>query len=310
MINGLEFFLASKWLAGNLPGARIDKGVVRTPEGLFGIEFYSRKLGGKRVLVLGKGILGFLPPGGSLPGETWKFGRQFLSGLAVSSAGQVGFDRVFRIDFSDGAALVAEIFDGNFILIGGSQGKIVFAREQREWKGRKIAVGQGYVPPAGPEKLPLEIRESDLVSEPGNPVGRVLAVSLGFGPEVSQAILDEAGVGPEPVSPEGRKRIIEAIRRLFSEEAPREPVVSLEDLISGKASGKSERVKKIERLGKSISILEGEEAALKAAGELILGNLQEVDEAISAARRGGRPGIVREVRRKEGRILVELPAKP
>ncbi|MFH0961734.1 MAG: NFACT family protein [archaeon] len=302
-MNSLEFFLASKWLAENLPGAKIDKGVSRISGSSFGIEFYSRKLGGKKLLALGKGLLGFLPAETEVPGsETWKFGRQFLSGLVVSSAGQVGFDRILRISFSNGTSLVAETFDGNLLLLG-REGRIVFAREPREWRGRKIAVGEEYRPPKGPGKCPDELSESDLTGGPGDSAGRLLAVSFGFGPEISGRIIDISGADGIG-SQEGRRKIISAIRELFSA-TPSEPAISLGELTSPESPKISEKQKKLERLEKSISTLEQEEASLRLSGEKILGNLREIDELISLARAGKRlSGIVKEFRRKEGRILV------
>jgi predicted ribosome quality control (RQC) complex YloA/Tae2 family protein len=298
MKNSLDFFLACRWLEENLPGARIEKKILRFPDGTIGVEVYSRKIGGKRILALGKGTIGFMEE--AAPAETWIFGRQFLSGLTVRAAGQLGFDRIFKLD-ADGVSLVAEVFDGNILLLKG--GKITYCAKPRAWAGRKLFVGEAYVTPAGPAKLPGELTAGDIPS--GEPIGKILAVRLGFGPEISGAICEKAGVAKEktPINLEEREKIVSAISEIFSAE-PAEPVAKIgeKEPASERDDGRREKI-----LAQAGELEKEAEEARSAAGK-ILENLGAIDEAIGKAKAGDwKPdGIVAEARKKEGRLLLDL----
>lgn len=303
-MNSLEFFLASKWVSENLPGAKVEKGIFRISDNSFSIEFYSKGLGGKRSLVIEKGSFGFLdkPPENEAK-EPWKFGREFLSGRTVQSAGQVGFDRILRIDFAGQVSLVHEAFSGNVLILKGDEDIIAFALEKRAWKGRKIFPGERYIPPIGAKKSPLELSIDDFkLSDPENgSLGKFLAVDLGLGPEISDKVLEESGEDPEKAL--GKIREIFSGNPGFPAFSPDKGTARFREKADKKGEQESRRVGLAE---KNILALEEKAEEAKRAGNLILQNLSLVDSEIRRVREGLVPEKAREFRKKEGILLIDL----
>lgn|GEM_PF-6918199 len=301
-MNSLEFFLASKWVSENLPGAKVEKGIFRISDNSFSIEFYSKGLGGKKSLVIEKGSFGFLDkPPEKESKEPWKFGREFLSGRTVRSAGQVGFDRILRIDFAGQVSLIHEAFSGNVLILKGEEDIIAFALEKRAWRGRKIFPGERYIPPIGAKKGPLELSIDDFKLPENSSLGKFLAVDLGLGPEISDKVLEASG--------EDLEKALGKIREIFSGN-PGFPVFSpdkgaprVRERADTKGKQESRRVELSE---KNILALEEKAQEAKRAGNLILKNLPLVDSEIGRAREGLPPEKAREFRKKEGILLIDL----
>ncbi len=314
-MNSLDFFLACEWLSKNLPGSRVQKGIWISEEmGAVALELYSQTLGGKRILLAAKGTLGFLEGKPAEGMRTWTAGRALLGGRIVGRCGQTGFDRILRADFTDGTSLVAEVFDGNLLVL--KDGVIRYCANQREWSGRKLLLGEKYLPPRGPAKSPGELSAADMAGR-DVPLGRLLAVELGFGPEVSGVICEGAHVAKDGVRLSGAEAqaVVSEISRLFSR-PPGSPPAAVP--AAGGGGGAAERTaaerekRKREKVERSIAESEKEAARLAAAGEAILSNLQAVDSAIASARAGAwKPGgIVKAVRKVEGKLVLALPKEP
>ncbi len=302
LVNSLEFFLASKWVSENLPGAKVEKGIFRISDNSFSIEFYSKWLGGKRSLVIEKGSFGFLDKlHENETKEPWKFGREFLSGRTVRSAGQVGFDRILRIDFSGQVSLIHEAFSGNVLILKGENDIIAFALEKRAWKGRKIFPGERYIPPIGAKKSPLELSIGNFKLPENSSLGKFLAVDLGLGPEISNEVVKAAGndIG----------KALGKIREIFSA-TPSYPAFSPDKgtaRVREKADTEGKQEARIVELAeKNILALEEKAEEAKRAGNLILQNLALVDSEIGLAREGLPLGKAREFRKKEGILLIDL----
>jgi len=87
--------------------------------------------------------------------------KKSLRGLRVISVSQLGLDRVVRLLFEGGRALVYEgVREGNLILTEG--GAIIAALREREMRDRSIVRGVAYVPPPARGLDPLSLTEESL----------------------------------------------------------------------------------------------------------------------------------------------------
>lgn len=120
--------------------------------------------------------------------------RKKVSEKRVVRFEQINFDRVLMIILHSGEQIIFEMFrSGNVIIT--EDGKITFASETREWKNRKIANGEPYLPPSSMN--PLSLSEDDLKSilENSNAsIVQTLASRMNIGGDLAEELLYRIGL--------------------------------------------------------------------------------------------------------------------
>lgn len=120
--------------------------------------------------------------------------RKNLSERKIVSVQQINFDRIVKIVLSTGQELILEMFrEGNIIITDGD--KIAFALNQREWKNRKILVGEPYKPPGESDPLAFGLDDFGLtISRSKASLVQTLATRINLGGETSEELLHRAGI--------------------------------------------------------------------------------------------------------------------
>ncbi len=128
---------------------------------------------------------------------------QFENGRVVAF-GQVGFDRILRMDVERGdgrRSLVFELFgDGNLLVLDGD-GTITLPMRGGDYAARSLRKGEPYVPPPG-SALPFGMDVAALRAAGAHAkrdLVRMLAVDLGFGPLWAEEVCLRAGVAKSVV---------------------------------------------------------------------------------------------------------------
>jgi len=119
---------------------------------------------------------------------------RWLENRRVQAVSQRGVERIVIFDMGR-ASLVAELFGGgNFILV--SDGIIDFVAKEREFKDRKLKVGEPYVMPSEAVNFfELDSRDfSDMLRQGKFDVVRALAVDMGIGGEYAEEVCARAGI--------------------------------------------------------------------------------------------------------------------
>jgi len=108
--------------------------------------------------------------------------RKYMSGKAIISITQHGFDRIVIFELQDNIKLIAELFGGgNLILVEGN--KIIQPLTSKSWRAREVKKGYDYVfPPesANPFKLGQEELAS-ILKESKKDLVRCLAMDVNLG---------------------------------------------------------------------------------------------------------------------------------
>ncbi|MEW5996931.1 MAG: NFACT family protein [Candidatus Micrarchaeota archaeon] len=298
-----------------LEGKRLDKFYELRP-GVF-----RMKIGSDSVLIeLGKRlhITRLLEEAPEPTGFVMK-ARKELGGRKLREVRQRGRDRIIIFDFG-GMELVAEMFGaGNLVLVG--DGKIIAVYEKKEWKGRVLKPGGEYSFP------PSEERELDYILDnlDEKPIAAEL-VPLNIGINYVKKILADAGVEESKkgsgLTAAEKRRIADAyVRRmdslkpsvvlkdgepadysLFGEGEEWESLSSALDECFGVAEEESPELKKLEEtLAKQeerLRGLESEEKEAKRKGGIIFEKYAEVEEILSAYKKGGLAEIERIAKEK------------
>lgn len=120
--------------------------------------------------------------------------RKFLSERKITSVTQINFDRIIRFSLSTGQEMILELFrEGNIIITDGAT--ISFALNQREWKNRKIIIGEKYLPPGDRDPLAMSIEEfGETVRKSKASMVQTLATRMNLGGELSEEVLFRAAI--------------------------------------------------------------------------------------------------------------------
>ena len=120
---------------------------------------------------------------------------RWLENRRVQAVSQRGVERIVIFDMGR-VSLVAELFGGgNLILV--SDGIIDFVAKEREFKDRKLKVGEPYVMPSEAVNFfELDSRDfSDILKQGKFDVVRALAVDMGIGGEYAEEVCAKAHIG-------------------------------------------------------------------------------------------------------------------
>ncbi len=141
------------------------------------------------------------PPG--ISASSFAMGlRKHISNARVKGFEQVGSDRILALDMetpNEGYRLYVECFGNGNIILMDSEENIIQALVQREWRHRRIKIGDRYTLPPRPYQSLLvkekSFREEALRQERN--IGSFLATSINLGGEYAEEVCTRAGADPE-----------------------------------------------------------------------------------------------------------------
>ncbi len=256
--------------------------------------------------------------------------NRHLKGLRVRDFYQKGWDRIAVLDAGE-RKLVLEFFHrGNVILTDG-EWRIIYAREEREWRHRKIIRGEEY-------RFPPLIESIDLSGDSEKRTVPFL-VSRGIPPVYAEEVCARVGISPDtPWSEAPREDIRDAWEEIVRELEDPDPQVVYRDrkpvdvipisLLVYEGLDKEHFPTFSEALARYFIplILEKKETPIKAQveamerkarelrliGSTILENISFFDFLLSEVRKaskGGREGVKRKVEELGARFLDYDPAR-
>ena len=115
--------------------------------------------------------------------------RKYMSGKAIISITQHGFDRIVIFELQDDIKLIAELFGGgNIILV--EKGKIIQPLTSKSWKAREVKKGYDYVfPPESTNPFALSQDElTKIITESKKDLVRCLAMDVNLGGAYAEEI--------------------------------------------------------------------------------------------------------------------------
>ncbi len=177
-----------------LEGSFIKK-IYQVSKSDFVIQLNIPLTGQKKFFIsLTKGIAFYDAPRPRQPSNLSLLLRKRLSEKKILEIKQINFDRIIHFELSGGTELIVEMFrEGNIII--QQDGVIVFALNPREWKNRKILIGETYRPPGDYDPLSLDLqRLSSIIRESKASIVQTLATRLNLGGEMAEEILYRMGI--------------------------------------------------------------------------------------------------------------------
>jgi len=142
-----------------------------------------------------------------------KFLRDILENKRIDNVNQLNFDRILIFNLSGNMKIIFEMFGGgNFILTENE--KIIFAIKYREWRTRKIKVGETYVPP--PQTLnPLNLSENEFIEnlKENREIVRILAIKFNLS-HYSEYICSVSNIQKDKL---GNYLSVDEFKRIYSE---------------------------------------------------------------------------------------------
>ena len=146
--------------------------------------------------------------------------RKSLSERRIVNVEQLNFDRVVKLTMHTGQEIIFEMFrEGNLIVT--NSGKIEFVLSPREWKNRKLKVGEIYIPPS--QNDPSSMSNNDVwrvLNQSKASLVQTLATRMNLGGEYSEEIIFRLGMEKNAMPPFEEvqaDKIIEGIRSLMLE---------------------------------------------------------------------------------------------
>ena len=146
--------------------------------------------------------------------------RKTLSERRIVNVEQLNFDRVVKLTMHTGQEIIFELFrEGNLIVT--NSGKIEFVLSPREWKNRKLKVGEVYVPPS--QNDPSNMSDEDVwnvINHSKASLVQTLATRMNLGGEYSEELIFRLRMDKNALPPFTREqtdRILEGIRSLMEE---------------------------------------------------------------------------------------------
>ena len=146
--------------------------------------------------------------------------RKSLSERRIVNVEQLNFDRVVKMTLHTGQEIIFELFrEGNLIVT--NSGKIEFVLSPREWKNRKLKVGEIYTPPS--QNDPPGMSSDDVwgvLNQSKASLVQTLATRMNLGGEYSEELIFRLGMEKSAMPPfekDQTDRIGEGIKSLMLE---------------------------------------------------------------------------------------------
>ncbi|MDY6985723.1 MAG: NFACT family protein [Candidatus Thermoplasmatota archaeon] len=136
---------------------------------------------------------------------------RYLENRRIRDVKQSGADRVVTFSLGD-IEIVVELFGGGNLIVT-KDGIIDFVAKAREFKDRKVAVGEKYAPPPGSmDFFSISFEDfSEVIKNGRYDTVRALAVDLGLGGEYAEELCARAGVKKEKKATELSKEELELL---------------------------------------------------------------------------------------------------
>ncbi len=192
--SSLDIYAFTEKYRDELEGSFIKK-VFQVSKNEFLIQVYRSDLKRRDLfLSLSKGIAFYSTTRPDQASQLSIVLRKNLSERRIVSVKQINFDRIVKIGLSTGQELILEMFrEGNLIITDGTS--ITFAMNQREWKNRKILVGEPYKPPGETDPLSFDADSfRDTVKRSKASLVQTLATRINLGGETAEEVLYRAGI--------------------------------------------------------------------------------------------------------------------
>jgi predicted ribosome quality control (RQC) complex YloA/Tae2 family protein len=146
--------------------------------------------------------------------------RKSLSERRIVNVEQLNFDRVVKLTMHTGQEIIFELFrEGNLIVT--NSGKIEFVLSPREWKNRKLKVGEIYIPPS--QNDPSSMSNEDVwrvLNQSKASLVQTLATRMNLGGEYSEELIFRLGMEKNAMPPfekDQTDKILEGIKSLMLE---------------------------------------------------------------------------------------------
>jgi predicted ribosome quality control (RQC) complex YloA/Tae2 family protein len=146
--------------------------------------------------------------------------RKSLSERRIVNVEQLNFDRVVKLTMHTGQEIIFELFrEGNLIVT--NSGKIEFVLSPREWKNRKLKVGEIYIPPSQNDPSSMSNEEVwRVLNQSKASLVQTLATRMNLGGEYSEELIFRLGMEKNAMPPfekDQTDKILEGIRSLMQE---------------------------------------------------------------------------------------------
>lgn len=146
--------------------------------------------------------------------------RKSLSERRIVNVEQLNFDRVVKLTMHTGQEIIFELFrEGNLIVT--NSGKIEFVLSPREWKNRKLKVGEIYIPPSQNDPSSMSNEEVwRVLNQSKASLVQTLATRMNLGGEYSEELIFRQGMEKNAMPPfekDQTDKILEGIRLLMLE---------------------------------------------------------------------------------------------
>lgn len=159
--------------------------------------------------------------------------RKLLSERKIMAVTQINFDRIVKFTLSTGQEMIIEMFrEGNLIITDGSV--ISFAMNQREWKNRKILIGEVYKPPGETDPLSMDNEAfGNAVRKSKASLVQTLATRMNLGGEISEEVLHRSGIDKESPASELQQAdiLVGSFRQILDESVKSRAYFYSDDLI-------------------------------------------------------------------------------
>ncbi|WP_393970758.1 ribosome rescue protein RqcH [Oxyplasma meridianum] len=146
--------------------------------------------------------------------------RKSLSERRIVNVEQLNFDRVVKLTMHTGQEIIFELFrEGNLIVT--NSGKIEFVLSPREWRNRKLKVGEIYIPPSQNDPSSMSDEEVwGVLNQSKASLVQTLATRMNLGGEYSEELISRIGMEKSAMPPFEKvqtDKILEGIRSLMRE---------------------------------------------------------------------------------------------
>jgi len=146
--------------------------------------------------------------------------RKSLSERRIVNVEQLNFDRVVKLTMHTGQEIIFELFrEGNLIVT--NSGKIEFVLSPREWKNRKLKIGEIYIPPS--QNDPSSMSNEDVwrvLNQSKASLVQTLATRMNLGGEYSEELIFRLGMDKNAMPPfekDQADKILQGIKSLMQE---------------------------------------------------------------------------------------------
>lgn len=121
--------------------------------------------------------------------------RKHLPNTKLENIEQIDFDRVVKLNFTNGKKIIVELFANGNLILTDENNNIIYAQKTTKWKDREIKKDEKYQPPQSRLFNPFETNEEELKEAlHGKKTVAALAANLGLGGAIAEKICTDAKI--------------------------------------------------------------------------------------------------------------------